>query len=71
MTKDIIKSIKFGILGAFILYDFGAIFPYVISTNKMPLYLQLLLIAIHVIVYWCLIKKNIKSIKKLIHNFCR
>jgi len=57
------KYLAIGSLLFFVIYDFGALIPWIISTNKIPLFSIIFLMVMHVIFY-TLIFVNINNFKK-------
>lgn len=64
-----INTIKLCILSGLLVYDFGAIIPWIISTNQMPIYIQIVLVILHLIVYGFLGKFIFIKLKKFYEDF--
>jgi len=64
-----IDAIKVGFLFGLLVYDFGAVIPWIISTNQMPVYIQIVLIVLHLLLYGFLGKLIYVKFKKLYADF--
>jgi len=57
------KYLVIGLLLFFVIYDFGVLIPWIISTNQIPLFSIVFFMVMHVIFY-TLIFVNINNFKK-------